>query len=1378
MVKLDEYQIKAVTYDEPFKLLVPAGPGAGKTRVLIERVKYLLEKGAKPESFLIITFSREAANELKERLSDSKDGIDIHEVNKMQISTIHSFCNELLRESGKSGFNILDDDFDERKSMFIRRYRDELGLKREARISGSKLGSVIKKFNEYSTFNVNTPKLTEYIKENYPVSQEYLDLIASCGEGKDFEYPYEDIFADEELRTSASNAQYLAVAEAYPKYLDLLEENNYLDYNQLQIKTLELLEENPDIALNSRFKNILIDEFQDTDPIQMRIFKHFMDDYESFTIVGDDDQSVYGFRGSVPDYFTNFIKKYGADEQILINNYRSGKEIVEFNEEYIQPYRGMDKELKAANTFDSAVYSLPYHNKDEQGYNIASLIKYLKNSGKLKSYNDVGILMRSVNNDALTSIIRELKKEDIPFDMPVSTSIIECDEVKAIITLLWYLKSDGDKYIPTKWEQDWLNLTCFDNPYFKLTDNTIEILKNKECEYQQKVLEVARRIYQENNVEIESLDSYNEIFKQEHALRNQIFEEAGRPFTLGHMTMDEMVDLGIRDEEDLKFFGYLNYLKENQESANKDKSTLLELYYLLLDMLGITENRFEQENEENTRILLNLALLSQTIANYEEIVWKHDLNGLFWYMSANLDKRTTPEIKEERDAVQIMTIHKSKGLQFEVVIVGNITRTYNDIKDLDKKAQEEPKTWDSFLHQPTFPTPIEFLKYKDGTRRDELIRECLEEKRILYVAMTRAKRILVLSDWVYKNDNPASEVIKQMKEKIPAFKDLTSDNYEDLPLAYDSDETTDESSKEETIDISYTSFSDYRQCPHDYNVKYNYGFRSTPNEYVLMGTIAHGIVDQIHQRHINGQEVTDEMIDEIFAKTEHYNRNIDPEDPEYQLVKEAIHKYWDEDGKTWDIMASEYPFHVIKTGYNLTGKIDLIVKEGNDITVIDFKTTEKPIKESDKKKYLEQLSIYAIALREDPQYKDYNIKKGMIYTIKNNKQYHFDLTDEIISNMEKEIEETVEKIKNHEYPRCNKANCQSCNRFKTLSSYDDIIEMIKSEFNGDRQHDRQIIQQAMHDYAAHAYGEEIIRELGRMLWDYLTPEEQEKFEKASQMDIPERQLLDSVLDDFNNQRLDEAFEKLDDYMKNNPQRFVDDEDTEYHYFENDMEMTLFEEYIKPEKKAILVPREVPILDLHYLYAYLLVEKDRLHDAEDHLQIALSYNPVSVRVMHELIDLYKKQGMWDKMNEYIPLTFRYSYTPDSLARTYRHLGFYYTEEKKLDIAVALYYYSLKYEDSPAAHNELGYLEHLGQSIDITPKDAMEILEKGDIPLVGNEFIVREYRNCGDRYTEDEDYENALHMYALAYALDDSIENQMRYKMTEAVINGDTNVNISL
>ena len=163
---------------------------------------------------------------------------------------------------------------------------------------------------------------------------------------------------------------------------------------------------------------------------------------------------------------------------------------------------------------------------------------------------------------------------------------------------------------------------------------------------------------------------------------------------------------------------------------------------------------------------------------------------------------------------------------------------------------------------------------------------------------------------------------------------------------------------------------------------------------------------------------------------------------------------------------------------------------------------------------------------------------------------------------------------------------------------------------------------------------------------------------------------------------------------------------------------------------------------------------------------------------KLIDLYKRKGDWDNLNKYIKIAYNYAYTPDALAIIYRDLGYYYTEINKGEIAVALYYYSLKYDNNQVAHNELSYLEQLGQNIDITPQEAMKILEKENIPLVGNEFIVKEYRNCGDKYTESEDLENALHMYAMACALDDSIENQMRYKMTEAALNGEDHVDITL
>ena len=146
---LDFNQQKAVQYNGNKPLLIEAGPGAGKTRVMIERIKYLVnEKAIDPESLLVITFSNKSAEELKNRLIDSVNGLDINIVNKMQVSTIHSFCYSLLREHENPFLEILGDDLGEKNDLFIRKHMKDLGFVDEAYISKRDIGMIISKFNE------------------------------------------------------------------------------------------------------------------------------------------------------------------------------------------------------------------------------------------------------------------------------------------------------------------------------------------------------------------------------------------------------------------------------------------------------------------------------------------------------------------------------------------------------------------------------------------------------------------------------------------------------------------------------------------------------------------------------------------------------------------------------------------------------------------------------------------------------------------------------------------------------------------------------------------------------------------------------------------------------------------------------------------------------------------------------------------------------------------------------------------------------------------------------------------------------------------------------------------------------------------------------
>ena len=349
--------------------------------------------------------------------------------------------------------------------------------------------------------------------------------------------------------------------------------------------------------------------------------------------------------------------------------------------------------------------------------------------------------------------------------------------------------------------------------------------------------------------------------------------------------------------------------------------------------------------------------------------------------------------------------------------------------------------------------------------------------------------------------------------------------------------------------------------------------------------------------------------------------------------------------------------------------------------------------------------------------------------------------------------------------------------YMTDKNTKEIINTVKAQLNGDREHDRRVIKQAMDDNNNNDNAQEIIGELSKMLTNYLTEDEIDRFDKALEKDLPEYALLKSVEEDLQNQRFEDAFNKLDDYVKNDSKRFINDEKVRYVVFNNEMEEKIFKDYCPVKKEVRPIPFDIPIFMLYYYYAYLLIEQNRLTEAEESLKTALEYNPISLQVLFELVDLYKRTGDWNSMNEYLQLAFRYSYTPDALARAYRDLGYYYVEQEKPDLSVALYIHSLKYEQTHQAYQELEYLKHIGQNIEITPQDAENLIKDNNIQLTANSFIVEQYKSMGDIYGEEDNLEQALEMYALAYMLDDSMENQMRYKITEAALNGG-NVNINL
>jgi len=255
-IELNQDQKDAVEYFSKKPLLIQAGPGSGKTRVIIERVKYLIqEKKVDPETFLVVTFSNKATNELRERLIDSENGLDIETVNKIHISTIHSFCYDLISNQGLS-YDILEED--EKNHMFIYKHLYDLGFDYEKYFKRGHIESLVKKFNEMTTFNVDIDGFEEYVKDEFPVCNEYLEYIKSIlndlKADESFNFPEEDVKDDELLSEAWYNARYNQVAESYRRYLDLLKKENYIDFSLIQTKALELLETYPDLVEELGFK--------------------------------------------------------------------------------------------------------------------------------------------------------------------------------------------------------------------------------------------------------------------------------------------------------------------------------------------------------------------------------------------------------------------------------------------------------------------------------------------------------------------------------------------------------------------------------------------------------------------------------------------------------------------------------------------------------------------------------------------------------------------------------------------------------------------------------------------------------------------------------------------------------------------------------------------------------------------------------------------------------------------------------------------------------------------------------------------------------------------------------------------------------------------
>lgn len=989
---LNENQQKVVEYNGNKPLLVEAGPGSGKTRVIIERVKFLInELKVNPSSLLVITFTRKAANELKDRLSED---IPKNIINEMQISTIHSFCLDFLKKRGNVT-NLIDDDSGEKRRLFIQKYKYKLGFKNEFYLADYQIPSVINKFDEYTTFKVDIDGLIDYIKQTRPIDKEYVDFVNS------FKFfPSKKVRENEKFKKSWYNARFLQTPKAYVKYLELLDLFNAVDYNTVQIKFLESLKENPE----TQYTNILVDEFQDTDPVQAEIFEILLKNAESFTAVGDVDQSIYSFRGSFRDYFEEFYNKYNAELISLNYNYRSTNNIIRTSEAFIKPQRKeySKKYLVGARNEDKASYILESLDSQEEAQKIFNLIKDLKDNGKIRQYNDVAILYRSiVSNKNIPFLIDEFKKNDISYHISGTEDLIESDEVKSILTLFYYIARKLDhSYGMSNLEKEWLNLRAFCGidfiPKFrKLSVETKRYLMELQENFENDVLKTEKEVYFELTGKKSRKKKFNGVFTRNEDVLIEIFKRVNKP----------VVDLDlIEDTGDREFFTELEKLRENVFSSDEeDKLTILEVYYELLNLCGYFDDLVINNGDYELE-LENLSKISRTIFNYESIISANDVRGLFFFLTNVIEGYGTSS--SDVDGVQLMTVHKAKGLEFPVTIVSSLSEYNFPLAPRDPMREK-----DNINKDDTFYTPNKFLEYKDCSEADEVNLGLAEENRVIYVAMTRAQDILVLS------------VVGKMPEEICKISNYFNKN---LDLDNMSISSVGSKPEENKLNLSYSSFADYNNCPWRYNLLNKLHFKVSQKEVTKMGSIIHEALDVINQEIKDSGEISKENIEKIAKDTYYLHGGTDEEFDDYM---DSIFDYYNEIGFDITVVDSEVPFSIDRDNYRFNGAIDLIYKNQNgEYGILDYKNTI--FKDYNREKYAQQLLTYILALKNDSKYCDIEITEAKIYAIKSRSLIDFNIGESRLATQKEEIQNTADLINSHEFNKNESSYCNICEFFK------------------------------------------------------------------------------------------------------------------------------------------------------------------------------------------------------------------------------------------------------------------------------------------------------------------------------------------------------------
>lgn len=596
--KLNPEQKKAVeAVDGP--LLIMAGAGSGKTRVLTHRIAYLVaSRKAAPWSILAITFTNKAAREMQQRV-EQLVGTSARDI---WVSTFHSMCVRILRRDiarigFTNNFTILDS-------------TDQL--------------SVIR--NCMKELNIDTKKF------------EPKGIQAAMGSAKN------ELISPEQFDKKIGDYMHDVTAKVYRLYQRKLKSNNSLDFDDLIMMTIQLFKEEPEVLehYQHKFQFIHVDEYQDTNRAQYMLCKMIAERHHRICVVGDGDQSIYGWRGADITNILNFEQDYPEAMTILLEqNYRSTSNILNAANKVIANNKGRKpKNLWTSKDDGAKIQLYQADTEHEEGYFITSEIKKAIATGK-KKYLDHAILYRA---NAQSRVIEEiLIKSEIPYKIFGGIKFYDRKEIKDILAYLRLISNPND---------DISLVRIINVPKRAIGDTTVDKLTRMALQNDQSIFEML----------LDHLDELEVSPRTKKALSEFCDLISNLYRMVEYITVTELTE---------KLLELTQYRAELDKEGTLESKSRLEN---IEEFLSVTLE-FEKRNEDEDRSLLSFLTDLALIADI-------DLMG------------KDPEVVVDNNAVVLMTMHSAKGLEFPIVFIAGMeegifphSRTLMDPDEMEEERR-------------------------------------------------------------------------------------------------------------------------------------------------------------------------------------------------------------------------------------------------------------------------------------------------------------------------------------------------------------------------------------------------------------------------------------------------------------------------------------------------------------------------------------------------------------------------------------------------------------------------------------------------------------------------------------------------------------------